>query len=119
MTPPGLAGRVAVGAEQRLGEIGRVLERAPQRHFRGHGEDRHHEQRVSREPGPGHPREPPREHRAEPALAHGPLPSLSSRYPTPRTVRIVAVRPPKLRFLRRESTYPSPTLVSGSNWYFH
>ena len=40
---PRLARRVAVRAEQRLGEVGRVLERAPQRHFRRHREQRHHE----------------------------------------------------------------------------
>src|SRR2546430_12530347 len=106
--------RVAVGAEQRLGEVGGVLERATQRHFRGHGEQHHHEQRVPREPGPGHAREPACEQRAEAALAHAGAPS--SRYPTPRTVRIGARGPPKLSFLRRQLTHTSTTLVSGSNW---
>ena len=97
---PGLAGRVAVGAEQRLGEVGRVLERAPQRHFRGPGEQRDYEQRVPRQPGPGDAREPPPEDCTQPEFVHVAA-SLSSRYPTPRTVRIGAVRVPKLSFLRR------------------
>src|SRR3989442_12543533 len=85
-----------------------VLERAAQHHFRGHGEQRDHEQRISGKRRPGHAREASREDCTQPEFVHVAA-SLSSRYPTPRTVRIGADRPPKLGFFRRKLPSPPTT----------
>src|SRR6266545_7826371 len=64
------AGGIAIRAEQRLDDVGGVLERATQRHLGGGREDQDDDERIAGERRPGEPAEPPGEDLIQAPLSH-------------------------------------------------